>query len=375
LFFQPSDYLLATPACRTPQSALSDGSLDALLDSSNNLEHESPIALRRTTRQTSKTTLKRLNDNDEHSQNNPRKYPKLLTQALKDEIKVENHDHSIISPSTAIAATRPIKIEPEIFDLPRRVNPLPTPNSQSALLRKLIRTPQTPSLITKKDAPLYDLLQNLDTTTTTTNNSIDPLEQYLTPVTNNISTKDDYLAALLNSDPQKHNEISFIPPTKQQQQQQQQQRQISNDNNRITAIANDLFNSTTLTNNSNDNFLALLENKDFLDCLNDSTTIDLILSQNSTSLIEQQFPSTINNRTEKDEKAISEIYKTLVTSFNPGKKLNKQQKISTTFFLLFSIGPSQQSSILDSLPVDNSPCSNFIFLLNKNFYQSFLFYF
>lgn len=194
-------------------------------------------------------------------------------------------------------------------------------NSQSTLLRTLIRTPQTHSLITKKDAPLYDLLQNLDTTTTTTNdnstlknNSIDPLEQYLTPVTNNISTKDDYLAALLSSDPQKHNEISFIPPTKQQ---------TSNDNNRITAIANDLFNSTTLTNNSNDNFLSLLENKDFLECLNDSTTIDSILSQNSSSLIEQTFPSTTPpttiKRTEKDEKAISEIYKTLVTSFNPGK--------------------------------------------------------
>jgi hypothetical protein len=51
------------------------------------------------------TNLKRPIDNDEHLQNS-RKYPKLLTQALKDEVKVEYQDHSIISPSTAIAATK-----------------------------------------------------------------------------------------------------------------------------------------------------------------------------------------------------------------------------------------------------------------------------
>ena len=45
------------------------------------------------------------------------------------------------------------------------------------------------------------------------------------------------------------------------------------------------------------------------------------------------FSSTTPKRSEKDERAISEIYKTLVTSFNPGP-------------------PS-----LD-LPVDNSPFSN-----------------
>ncbi len=256
-----------------------------------------------------------------------------MTQALRDELKVECHDHSIISPSTAIAATRPlnqptIKTEPEIFEqnsLSRRphINSSSSTNSQSTLLR---------SLITKKDAPLYDLLQNLDTTTndnslSTMNNSIDPLEQYLTPVTNNITPKDDYLAALLSSDPQKPSEILYIP-TKQQQQ------QISNDNHRISAIANDLFHSTALTNNSNDNFLSLLENKDFLECLNDSTTIDSILSQNAASLIDQTFPST-TKRSEKDEKAISEIYKTL-TSFNPGKKLNSKTNFKSIFFFIRS---------------------------------------
>jgi hypothetical protein len=35
--------------------------------------------------------------------------------------------------------------------------------------------------------------------------------------------------------------------------------------------------------------------------------------------METSFPSTTHKRSEKDEKAISEIYKTLVTSFNPGK--------------------------------------------------------
>ena len=252
-------------------------------------------------------------------------------------MKLEAHDHSIISPSTAIAATRPlnqsiIKTEPEIYEqnpLIRRTN-YNSPSTNSQLLRSLIRTPQTPATITKKDAPLYDLLQNLDTNPTNETsgeNSIDPLEQYLTPVTNNISIKDDYLAALLSSDPQKPNEISFIPAKQQQQQ--------SNENNRITAIANDLFNSTALTNNSNDNFLSLLENKDFLECLNDSSTIDSILSQNSTNLIEQTFPSTTPKRSEKDEKAISEIYKTLVTSFNPGNKKNISDSIKSSVFFRF----------------------------------------
>ena len=325
--FQQSDYLLTTANCQTPQSALSDSSLDALLDSSNNVDqppiHLTPITLRRTTRQASAANpndLKRSLDNDEHL-SNQRKYPKLLAEALK----VECHDPSAISPSTAIAATRPlnqpmIKTEPEIFEqipLPRRanLNSSTSTNSQSPLLRTLIRTSQTPSsLISKENAPLYDLLQNHDTSanrnvSSTLNSSIDPLEQYLAPVTNNLSVKDDYLAALLSSDPQKPNEISF-PSTKQQ---------ISNENTRINAIANDLFNSTTLANHSNDNFLSLLDNKDFLESLNDSTSIDSILSQNSSGLIEQTFRSTTPKRSEKDEKAISEIYKTLVTSFNPGK--------------------------------------------------------
>ncbi|CAF5120571.1 unnamed protein product, partial [Rotaria sp. Silwood1] len=61
----------------------------------------------------------------------------------------------------------------------------------------------------------------------------------------------------------------------------------------------------------------LLDSKDFLECLNDPTTIDSILSQNSTNVIETSFSSPTSKRSEKDEKAISEIYKTLVTSFNP----------------------------------------------------------
>ena len=35
--------------------------------------------------------------------------------------------------------------------------------------------------------------------------------------------------------------------------------------------------------------------------------------------MDTSFPSATPKRSEKDEKAISEIYKTLVTSFNPGK--------------------------------------------------------
>jgi hypothetical protein len=46
-------------------------------------------------------------DNDDQIQN-PKKVAKLLTQALKDDVKIECQDHSIISSSVAIAATRPL---------------------------------------------------------------------------------------------------------------------------------------------------------------------------------------------------------------------------------------------------------------------------
>ena len=110
---------------------------------------------------------------------------------------------------------------------------------------------------------------------------MDPLEQYLTPAlsqpTKISSTKDDYLAALLNSDPQQPKEIAFISLTKQQQQQQQKPtltRSVSSssDNSRIAAIVNDLFASataaaatTTTVNSSNEDFLSLLDSRDFLE--------------------------------------------------------------------------------------------------------------
>jgi hypothetical protein len=232
----------------------------------------------------------------------------LLTQALKDDIKIECQDHSIISPSVAIAATRPlnqpiIKTEPDIFERNLPFDKTPSPSikrpannsNQSTLLRSLIRTPQTSTVTTKKDAPLYDLLQNLDandasifstinntsssSSTNNNNSSIDPLEQYLTPAISQptkTSTKDDYLAALLSSDPQQPKEIAFMPTNKQQQQQQQQTQILtrsassSSDSSRIAAIVNDLFASTTAVtnttvNSSNDDFLSLLDNRDFLE--------------------------------------------------------------------------------------------------------------
>ena len=74
----------------------------------------SPLASRRGTRPPSTSNaaqqmsnFKRSADPDDHLQNS-RKYPRLLTQALRDEIKIECQDHSIISPSTALAATRPL---------------------------------------------------------------------------------------------------------------------------------------------------------------------------------------------------------------------------------------------------------------------------
>jgi len=163
-------------------------------------------------------------------------------------------------------------------------------SSNNSLLRSLIRTSQTPPLTTKKDAPLYDLLQNLESNDTSifstinstsssstinnnnnNNNSIDPLEQYLTPAlshpTKPSSSKDDFLAALLSSDPQQPNEISFIPVTKQQTPTLNRLASTSSDNGRIAAIVNDLFNSTTAAtvNSSNDDFLSLLDNRDFLE--------------------------------------------------------------------------------------------------------------
>lgn len=251
-----------------------------------------------------------------------------------------------------------IKIEPEIFEhnhLTRRFNlgSSSTSNSQSTLLRTLIRTPQTPSsLKTKENAPIYDLLQNHESSNKQNsflpnNNSLDPLDQYLTPVTNNISTKDDYLSTLLNSDPQKPQEILYTSSKTNEQ-------DLSHDNNRITAIANDLLHSTTLNNPSNDNFLSLEHDKDFFDCLNDASTIESILSLGSTPFPEPPLSTaTGNKRSEKEEKAINEIYKTLVTSFNPGR-INCSSIHSS---LCLPSGSSQPSSTVDSINQDQNPFS------------------
>jgi hypothetical protein len=214
---------------------------------------------------------------------------------------------------------------------------------------------------TKKDAPLYDLdsTSSNETSsfpvTSTPNHSIDPLEQYLTPVLSqtstihSLSTKDDYLATLLTSDVHKSHELSILSNNKPQR---------STDTNRISAIAHELLhstaNSTVLTpvslsttgnSHSNDDFLSLLENKEFLECLTESTTIDSILSQNSTNVIEPLFPSMINKHSEQDEQAISEIYRTLVTSFHPGKStsLSVDQTLHYCASLIHQ-GPNQQSS-------------------------------
>lgn len=251
-------------------------------------------------------------DSDDHG-SNPAKHAKTLAQVLKDDVKTECQDPSIISTSAALAATRPlnqsiIKTEPETYDgaisfdkTPSTLSKRPTNNSnQSTLLRSLIRTPTLP---TKKDAPLYDLLQNLDSndtsifstinstsststaSTSKTNNqqNVDPLEQYLTPAISQPSksstSKDDYLAALLSSDPQQPKEISFLPANKQRTPAPTQSTPTANDNNRIAAIVNDLFTSTTAAatatsnnhhhntgvNSSNDDFLSLLDNRDFLE--------------------------------------------------------------------------------------------------------------
>ncbi|CAF5103189.1 unnamed protein product, partial [Rotaria socialis] len=76
-------------------------------------------------------------------------------------------------------------------------------------------------------------------------NSIGPLEQYLTPTlsqskatTKTSSSKDDYLAALLSSDPQQPNEISFITMNKQPTPILTQSK--SSDSSRTSAPVNDL---------------------------------------------------------------------------------------------------------------------------------------
>jgi hypothetical protein len=72
--------------------------------------------------------------------------------------------------------------------------------------------------------------------------------------------------------------------------------------------------------------------------------------------METSFPSTTPKRSEKDEKAISEIYKTLVTSFNPGKHLLVFNKnifsIRLIFFskIIFSFN---KNSILISIKSEN----------------------
>ena len=193
----------------------------------------------------------------------------------------------------------------------RSLPAVPTPaTTQSPLLRSLIRTPQNPSITAKKDAPLYDLLQNLeanDTSIFSTLNatppkkpssaSVDALEQYLSPSVSQSAKaptpKDNYLAALLSADPQKPSEISFIPAQKQQQQQPlpptlARSTSNSSESSRIAAIFNDLYNSTSAaqttpthtttstTSNINDDFLSLLDNKDFLEVNRDATILYVI---------------------------------------------------------------------------------------------------
>jgi hypothetical protein len=174
--------------------------------------------------------------------------------------------------------------------------------SQSPLLRSLIRTSQPSTIATKKDAPLYDLLQNLDNNdasifsaidpitsndgnvlvNNTIDSSADPLEHYLSSSVGSTgkttsTTKDDYLAALLNTDPQKPSEISFIPVHKQQSTLRSARSVVastSNDDSRMANVVTDVFNTaqvgqTTIpsatVNNTNDDFLSLLDNKDFLE--------------------------------------------------------------------------------------------------------------
>jgi hypothetical protein len=52
--------------------------------------------------------------------------------------------------------------------------------------------------------------------------------------------------------------------------------------------------------------------------------------------MDTSFPSTTPKRSEKDEKAISEIYKTLVTSFHPGKHLVLSNKTISICQRIFS---------------------------------------
>jgi hypothetical protein len=86
--------------------------------------------------------------------------------------------------------------------------------------------------------------------------------------------------------------------------------------------------------------------------LNDSSTIDTILAENSISVLQPSYPSVTSKNTEKDEKAISEIYETLVRSFNPGK---------TGILPMFSMISKRTVCIAGptslDLPLNNNPFS------------------
>ena len=111
------DYLLTTSSgCETPHSNLSDGSLDALLDSTIHIDQasmqHSPIRLQRTGLHHSTSDLnqslnsqKRSFDHDDTNQN-IRKYPRLLTQALRDDVKIECQDPMMNSSSSNFVSSR-----------------------------------------------------------------------------------------------------------------------------------------------------------------------------------------------------------------------------------------------------------------------------
>ncbi|CAF1017778.1 unnamed protein product, partial [Didymodactylos carnosus] len=370
--------IVSTTTCEAPDSVISDTllspSLESLLSDSYQHDHHQTTSLKQRT--SLKQTLKRSLEQDNTSLG--RKQPKIVSQLLIDEkptnIKSEFKEEQQ-SDKTSVSKNKSellIKAEPNRCDYDGMNGQVSTPtrtqssttNSSKNLLRALINTPTKQAVpattISKRDEPLYELLQSLEApdlsflqtlpltlssttsnnrqnttiTTTMSNNNGGNLFHYIPSVTTT-NSNDNCLASLLNTDTSPHqNDINFLqkPLSSSKQSINTSNNTTSNNQqNKINSIINDLFPTDTIsinntTSESNNDFSSLFDNNDFLECLNDSAAIDFLL-QNSSSVSDTDpllLSSVSSNSSDlstikdlNEQKAINEIAKSLIDTTFP----------------------------------------------------------
>ncbi|CAF0731098.1 unnamed protein product [Didymodactylos carnosus] len=394
--------IVSTTTNEAPDSVISDTlaspSLESLL--SDSFQHDSHQSISQKQRTSLKQPLKRSLEHEDAASG--RKQQKLLPQLLTDDKQVvikteykEQQQQQQHPDKTTLARNKSehLATESDRYDYDNINTQLSTSargqssttNSSSNILRSLIKTPHTPAgtsaTISKKDEPLYELLQNLEapdlcflqtlpltassstsnsnqntiitTTMNNNNNNSESLFHYTPSVTTTrtaTTTSNDDCLALLLSTSHNQNDFNFLQKTSISKQSMNNNNNNNTNNysqqNKINSIMNDLFpvitttttitstttttannnNNNNITSSSNNEFSSLFDNNDFLECLNDSTAIDFLL-QNSSSVLDADplLLSSVSNTnsdliTIKDvneQKAINEIAKSLIDTTFP----------------------------------------------------------